>query len=107
MSKSVVGFEYEWLNDDSLRLRFLDGDGGILGQQVISAEAVVPLQSLMALALLTLHRPDAETSAKICERLSFDLDPALIDSVFDAVRVRAVLTPDGRIRLDAFHGEES
>ena len=55
MNKTAAGFEYEWLSDGSLRLRFLGHEGQILGQQVVAEEGLGPLQILVGFAFLARH----------------------------------------------------
>ena len=51
MNETAVVFEYERMGDGSTRLRFLTRDGWILGQQVVSAKAMLTLQILLSVAL--------------------------------------------------------
>jgi hypothetical protein len=106
MDKSAVGFEYEWLSAGELRLRFLDSKGQILGQQVVSEEGLGPLQMLVGFAFVARRCPDLDVLLKACGRMGLAVDLALMESVMEAVRVRATLSPDGGVDLEAVEGEE-
>lgn len=96
--KSAVNFEYEWMADGLLRVRFLDRDEAILGQQFIGPEGLLPLQILVALAnarstnlnpLLAAFRA-AGIEASTCE----------VAALRDAVRVSVALTEEGGIDVE-------
>ncbi len=105
MSKSAVGCEYEWLSDGSLRLRFLGHEGQILGQQIVAAEGLGPLQMLVGFAFLARHCPP-EVLLEAYERMGLVLDAELVEVLVEAVRVRATLAPDGGVDLEAVEGDE-
>ncbi len=89
MKRAAVNFEYEWMKDGSLRVRFLNEADTILGQQFIAPEGLVPLHLLTALA----HAQSSDASFSFVRLL------------LDAARVRVGLTPDGLIDLKAIEGE--
>ena len=107
MNKSAVGFEYEWMSDGSLRLRFLNGDGGLLGQQIVSEEGLGPLQTLVGFAFLAHYCPDPEVLLEACGQMGLVLNADLVEALVEAVRVRATLASDGGVDLEAVEGEES
>ena len=105
MEMNAVGFEYEWLNDGSLRLRFLNREGQILGQQIVSGEGLGPLQMLVGFAFLARHCPDPAILRGACERMGLAVDLARVEAMVEAVRVRATLASDGGVDLEAVEGE--
>ena len=106
MNKTAAGFEYEWLSDGSLRLRFLGHEGQILGQQVVAEEGLGPLQILVGFAFLARHC-SPEVLLEVYERMGLVLDAELVETLVEAVRVRATLASDGGVDLEAVEGEES
>jgi hypothetical protein len=105
MNKSAVGFEYEWMRDGSLRLRFLNQEGEILGQQIVAEDGVGPLQTLVGFAFLARYAPSLEMLLEACGRMGLTVDPAHIAAVKESVRVRATLASDGGVDLEAVKGE--
>ena len=103
MNMLAFGFEYEWMRDGSLRLRFLSREGGILGQQIVSAEAILLLQMLMGLASVTTEPASADTFLEAWRQMGFPIDS---NSLTEAVRIRAILATDG-VNLDFFGGEDA
>lgn len=107
MCTNAVGFEYEILSDNSLRLRFLNCDEGIIGQHVVSAKATLPLQLIVGLAVAKTKHFGPKTLLKAWHQAGLDIDSAFVGTLIDAVRVRAILTPEGGLKLDAFKRDES
>jgi hypothetical protein len=95
---AAINFEYEWMADGSLRLRFSD-DEGIVGQQIIAADGLVALHLLLCLAV---HR-DADPEAVLAafQQAGLDVDGGVTDALLESKRVRAGVTPDGGIGIDA------
>ena len=77
MDTKVIGFEYERMFDGSLRLRFLNREGRILGQQVVSAEAMLPLQVLVGIAVVTLKHVDSEALLEAWQLAGLERRPRL------------------------------
>ena len=99
MNKAFT-FEYEWMIDGSIRLRFLDRQDCILGQQLIAAEAMQPLHILIGLALAKSSAVDTgKLVAELRRHLNVDLNTA--QALIDSVRVMAGVTPEGNIILEA------
>ena len=96
----AVAFEYEWMADGAIRLRFLDRQDGILGQQIVAAEAMQPLQILIGLAVAKASPVDTGKLLTALRRhLNVNLETA--EAVVESVRVRSGVTPDGNISLEA------
>ena len=102
MDKSAIGFEYEWMADGSLRLRFLGREGQIVGQQVVAEEGLVPLQTLVGFAFVA-RCCSPEVLLEACA----DGARARCETGGDAGgsgRVRATLASDGGVDLEAVEG---
>ncbi len=95
----------EWMSDGSLRLRFLNREGQILGQQVVAEEGLGPLQTLVGFAFVA-RCCSPEVLLEACERMGLVLDAELVEALVEAVRVRATLASDGGVDLEAVEGEE-
>jgi hypothetical protein len=103
--KAAVNFEYEWMMDGSLRLRFLDREDRILGQQVVAAEGLQALGILIAFAAAKAAEVEPEKISAMLRGSGLDVDPDTVIDMIEAVRVRAGITPEGNIGLESIEDE--
>ena len=77
MTSKAVNFEYEWMGDGSLRLRFLNEENAIIGQQFIATDGLVGLQLLISLAIAKDRDVDLKEMMAILRStgINADLDP--------------------------------
>jgi hypothetical protein len=99
MIEAAVNFEYEWMSDGSLRLRFLSRDDAILGQQMVAAEGLVALQILIALAVAKAAEVKPEDIMAMLRGSGLDADLDIVIDLIESVRVRAGTTPEGDVGL--------
>ena len=97
MNTGAANFEYEWMADGSLRLRFLSRDDDILGQDMVAAEGVQALQLLLVLALAKTAKVEPEKIMAMLQSAKLDVDPDFLIEVLEAVRVRTGITPEGTL----------
>ena len=100
MTSTAVNFEYEWMNDGSLRLRFMDAEDAILGQQIVGVEALAALQILIGLAAAKSGEVKAETLMAMFNSVGIDADLDTATALKEADRVRAGITPEGNIGVN-------
>lgn len=98
---TAVHFEYEWMADGSLRLRFLDREDRILGQQMVAAEGLQALQMLIAFAVAKAADVEPETISAMLRGCGMDADLDAVIDLIKAVRVRSEVTPEGTIGLES------
>ena len=95
---NAVTFEYEWMADGPLRVRFLDREDRILGQQMVAAEGLQALQMLITFAFAKAADVEPETITAMLSG-GGDADPDAVINLMEAVRVRADITSEGDIGL--------
>ncbi len=103
MAKAAVNFEYEWMQDGSLRLRFLDRTDAILGQQIIASEAMEAFFILLSLAYARHVGTAPETLVPRFK--GFGIDTSIVASLLESVRVRAGITAEGGVNLEVIEDE--
>jgi hypothetical protein len=99
---TAVTFECEWTADGALRLRFLNAENQILGQEFVAAKGLTALHLLISIAL-------AKKSAKpesLMEAVKRFGLPIKFADILESSRVRAGMTPEGEVGLDAVEGED-
>ena len=99
MNTGAVNFEYEWMADGSLRLRFLSQDEEILGQQMVAAEGLQALQMLIVFAVAKAADVEPEKIRTMLRSSGMDVDPDTMIELIESVRVRSGITPEGDIGL--------
>ncbi len=105
MTRTAVNFECERMEDGSERVRFLDQEDTILGQQFIAPEGLVPLQLIVALAHAKFSELEPEAIQAAFRASVVDASLSTVRSLADAARVRAGLTPNGDVDLRAIEDE--
>jgi hypothetical protein len=100
MDSAAVNFEYEWMADGSLRLRFLNKEDRILGQQLVAAEGILALQTIMGLASARASDVEPDQLMHVFRSLGFDVDLEAATTLKEAQRVRAGITPEGNVGLN-------
>ena len=102
----AVTFEYEWMADGSLRIRFLDRNETILGQQVIAAEGLPAFQLLISLATAIAVNADPQTILNVFHQAGVNADLQDITALMECVRVRAATTPEGGVGLNTIDDDD-
>lgn len=97
----AVNFEYEWMADGSLRLRFLDEQNRIIGQQMVAADGILALQLLAGLAAAKATDVKPETLMAMLHSCGIDAGLDTAESLMESIRVRAGVTPEGSVGVDA------
>lgn len=100
MTSTAVNFEYEWMDDGSLRLRFMNEENALLGQQFVATEGLVPLQLLLSLAMAKANDTDPEDLRVVFRSFGINADFDTTAFLEDAARVRAGITPEGNVGLN-------
>lgn len=101
----VVSFEYEWMVDGSLRLRFLDRKGRILGQQIVAIEALLALHLLMCLAVFKLSNADPQALLNVFQQAGLDASFSDVTALIEPDRVCASVTPGGKIGINTIEDD--
>jgi hypothetical protein len=102
---TAVNFESEWMADGSLRLRFLDREDRILGQQLVAAEGLQALGILVAFAGAKAAGVEPEKILAMFRGFGLDAGPDTVIDLIEAVRVRAGITPEGNIGLESIEDD--
>jgi hypothetical protein len=100
MTSAAVTFEYEWMDDGSLRVRFLNEENAILGQQLVATEGLTALQLLISLAIAKSTDVSPEKMVDIFRTVGIDADLDATAFLQESIRVRAETTPEGNIGID-------
>ena len=95
----AVNFEYEWMADGSLRLRFLDKENCILGQQLVAAEGLQAISILIAFASAKAADVEPEHILAMFHSFGFDADHDTVIDLIEAVRVRAGTSRRAGVRV--------
>lgn len=99
----AMKFEYEWMEDESLRVRFLSSGDAIIGQQIIASEAINAFAILVSLAFARHVGMEPEN---LMPRFSgFEMDTSQLALLLEAVRVRVEVNPKGGFTLEAIDDE--
>lgn len=100
MKNVAVNFESEWMDDGSLRLRFLDHDNHILGQQVVGKGAQWALETLLFLTRCQASEIAPEKVWEVFSECHIGIDLPTITALLESRRLRSGLTPEDEIRVN-------
>lgn len=95
----AVSFEYEWMTDETVRLRFLTQANDIVGQTIIDQKSLVTLQTLLGFAVAKYMKVPASELQSMCKSLHIDMDLSEAEFMLDAARIRADTASDGGLRM--------
>ena len=95
----AVSFEYEWLTDETVRLRFLTQANDIMGQTIIDQKSLVTLQTLIAFAVARYTEVPASKLQSMFNYIGIEIDLSETEFMLEANRIRADTVPDGRLRM--------
>lgn len=104
--KAAVAFEYEWMADGTMRLRFLDGEENILGQQIVAADGLLPLHLLVSMALLKVGNADPQAILIAFHQAGLEVDLAEVTALTESTRLHAGLTPGGNFGIRIIEEED-
>ena len=91
----AVNFEYEWLNDGSFRLRFLDRDDHILGQQIVATDSLNALSLLVVWGAVSKTDTEPQRLLELLSNCGVETDVATAVCLKEATRIRVGITPEG------------
>ena len=103
---AAVTFESEWMADGTLRLRFLDAEETILGQQVVASDGLMTLHLLLILAVFKVANADLQAVLNAFHQAGSNVDLSDITALLESTRVRASLTPEGNFGLNAIEDDD-
>ena len=95
----AVSFEYEWLTDETVRLRFLTQANDIVGQTIIDQKSLVTLQTLIGFAVARYTEYPASKLQSMFKYLGMEMALPDAEAMLDADRVRADTASDGGLRI--------
>jgi hypothetical protein len=93
--KNAVSFEYEWMTDGTLRLRFLTEADDIVGQAIVDQKALTTLQLLISFAVAKHMEMPAKQLRSMYKKLDIKMKLSEAEFMLKARRVRAGTTPEG------------
>lgn len=83
-----------------MRLRFLDNEKIILGQQCVAANGLLALQLLISLAVAKVNNGEPHVILNAFHQAGIDIDMADVTALLESVRLRADTLPKGDVWLN-------